>query len=35
LYDPLARTGVGISRYGTSRSIALGAYAFALDKLDE
>ena len=35
MYDPLARTGVGISRYGTSRSVALGAYAFALDKLDE
>lgn len=35
LYDSLARTGVGISRYGTSRSVALGAYAFATNKLDE
>jgi glucokinase len=34
-YDPLARTGVGISRLGTSEAVAIGAYAFALRKLDE
>lgn len=34
-YDPLQRIGVGISRPGTSESIAIGAYAFALRKLDE
>jgi glucokinase len=34
-YDPLQRTGVGISRLGTSEAIAIGAYAFALHKLDE
>jgi glucokinase len=33
-YDPLARTGVGISRLGTSEAVAIGAYAFALRKLD-
>ena len=29
------RTAVGISRLGTSRAVAIGAYAFALRKLDE
>jgi glucokinase len=29
-YDPLKRVGVGLSRLGTSRAVALGAYAFAL-----
>jgi glucokinase len=33
-YDPMKRTGVGISRLGTSRAVALGAYAYALAKLD-
>lgn len=33
-YDPSKRTGVGLSRLGTSRAAALGAYAFALDALD-
>jgi glucokinase len=33
-YDPLKRIGVGLSRLGTSRAIALGAYAFALEALD-
>lgn len=33
-YDPLQRLGVGISRLGTSAAVALGAYAFALQKLD-
>jgi len=32
-YDPLQRTGVGISCLGTSQAIAIGAYAFALKKL--
>ncbi len=32
-YDPLQRTGVGISRLGTSEAVAIGAYAFALRKL--
>lgn len=34
-YDPLQRLGVGISRLGTSEAVALGAYAFALRKLDQ
>jgi glucokinase len=34
VYDPLARTGIGLSVLGTSRAVALGAYAFALDALD-
>lgn len=34
-YDPLRRVGIGISRLGTSESIAIGAYAFALRQLDE
>ena len=33
-YDPLQRVGVGLSRLGTSRATALGAYAFALTALD-
>ncbi len=32
-YDPLARTAVGISRLGTPVAVAIGAYAFALNKL--
>ncbi|MEI9960402.1 MAG: hypothetical protein WDM76_04500 [Limisphaerales bacterium] len=32
-YDSLPRTGVGISRLGTSEAVALGAYAFALHRL--
>ncbi len=34
-YDPLPRIGVGLSRLGTSQAVALGAYAFALHKLDD
>lgn len=34
-YDPLSRLGVGISRLGTSEAIAMGAYAFALQHLDQ
>jgi glucokinase len=33
-YDPLARTGIGMSRLGTSEAVGIGAYAFALRKLD-
>ena len=33
-YDALQRIGVGISRLGTSEAVAIGAYAFALRKLD-
>jgi glucokinase len=32
-YDPEKRTGVGLTRLGTSRAVALGAWAFALEKL--
>ena len=32
-YDPLARIGLGMSRLGTSEAVAIGAYAFALQKL--
>jgi glucokinase len=33
-YDPMKRIGVGISRLGTSKAVSVGAYAFALNKLD-
>jgi glucokinase len=33
-YDPLKRIGVGLSRLGTSRAVAVGAYSFALAELD-
>ena len=33
-YDPMPRIGVGISKLGTSEAVAIGAYAFALRKLD-
>ena len=33
-YDPMRRTGVGITRLGTSEAVAVGAYAFALRELD-
>jgi glucokinase len=34
-YDPLARIAVGISRLGTSEAVAIGAYAFAVSKIDK
>ena len=34
LYHPDKRTGVGRSRLGTSVAVSLGAYAFALSRLD-
>ena len=33
-YDPMARIGVGLSKIGTSKAVAIGAYAFALHELD-
>ena len=33
-YDPLKRVCVGKSRLGTSKAIAIGAYAFAIEKLN-
>lgn len=33
-YDPCKRIGVGISKQGASKSIAMGAYVFALKHLD-
>jgi len=33
-YDPAKKIGVGLSRLGTSRAVALGAAAFAVDALD-
>ncbi len=33
-YDSMQRTGVGVSRLGTSKAISIGAYAYALSKLD-
>jgi glucokinase len=33
-YDPMARVGIGISKIGTSKAVALGAYAFALNAID-
>jgi len=32
-YDPQPRTAIGISRLGTSQAVAIGAYAFALQRL--
>jgi len=34
IYDPIKRIGIGISRLGTNRSVAIGAYYYALQKLD-
>lgn len=34
-YDALQRVGVGVSRLGTSEAIAIGAYAYALNQLDQ
>lgn len=33
IYDPMPRIGVGMSRLGTSEAVAIGAYAYALQKL--
>lgn len=34
-YNRVKKTGLAISRLGTSRAVALGAYAFALNELDK
>jgi glucokinase len=34
VHDSLPRTGIGLSRLGTSEAVALGAYAFALRSLN-
>ena len=34
-YDPMKRIGVGISRLGTSKAVSIGAYAYALHRLDK
>jgi glucokinase len=34
-YDSLQRLGIGMSRLGTSEAVAIGAYAFALRKMDQ
>jgi glucokinase len=34
-YDPLQRLGIGMSRLGTSEAVSVGAYEFALQKLDQ
>ena len=33
-YDPMKRIGIGVSTLGTSRAVSIGAYAFALNKID-
>lgn len=33
-YDPIKRTGVGVSRLGTVLAVGVGAYAYALERLD-
>ncbi len=35
VYDPLKRTGIGLSRLGTSEAVSIGAYAFALNAIDK
>ncbi|MBX3433257.1 MAG: ROK family protein [Pirellulales bacterium] len=34
-YDPLKRIGVGISELGANQAVAIGAYAYALQQLDQ
>ena len=34
-YDPLKRIGIGVSVLGTSEAVGIGAYAFALNKIDQ
>ncbi len=34
-YDPLKRVGLGVSVLGTSEAVSIGAYAFALNQLDQ
>lgn len=34
-YDAMKRTGIGITRLGTSRAVSIGAYAYALNQIDK
>ena len=34
-YDPSKRVGVGVTKLGTSSAVAVGAYAFAIEKLKQ
>jgi glucokinase len=34
-YDPMKRTGVGISKLGTSKATAIGAYVYALSQMQQ
>jgi glucokinase len=34
-YDPEKRIGLGLSKLGTSKAVSIGAYAFAIDKIDK
>ncbi|MCA9236310.1 MAG: ROK family protein [Planctomycetales bacterium] len=34
-YDPLKRIGVGVSELGANRAVGIGAYAYALQQLDQ
>ena len=34
VFDPVKRIGIGVSKLGTSEAVAVGAYAFALHKID-
>lgn len=34
IYDPVKATGVALSRLGASQAISIGAYVFALDRID-
>ncbi len=34
IFDPNKKIGVGISKLGTSKAVSIGAYAFALGKID-
>jgi glucokinase len=33
-YEPIKKVGIAVSKLGTSKAVAIGAYAFALQKLD-
>lgn len=35
VYDPMKRTGIAVSKIGASKAISIGAYNFALSKIDE
>lgn len=35
VYDPMKRTGVCLSKLGASKAISIGAYTYALSRLDE